>query len=349
MTLTELSYQVRKLLPFLVLFILVFLIIFYSFKLLFVYLEANQAKPPIVPTLFGKIDVPTVNEATSSANFKFTLDTIEGHPVTTTDSAKVFFLPKPATRFGYREKIYLMAQALGYDTQVTDYKLNGNLAVFDDGIHVLTINIGNFNFTYESKPDSSTLASSGTYIPSQTDVQNKAIDFLKGVGRYPEELATGTTNIIYLKYDPGLDTYTNVDNQYSANLVEVDFYRQNVDGIPVATPRFFTSQNYVIMQFNKDGYQVVKAQVAFFEKSDTQVDLYPVKTADVAWQELLDGKGIVVAATKGVRQISIKQMSIYYFDPDVYQSYLEPVYVFIGDNDFVAFVPAVTDQYLIGN
>ena len=36
-----------------------------------------------------------------------------------------------------------------------------------------------------------------------------------------------------------------------------------------------------------------------------------------------------------------------YYDPDIYQGYLEPVYVFLGTDNFVAFVPAVIDEYLI--
>jgi len=62
---------------------------------------------------------------------------------------------------------------------------------------------------------------------------------------------------------------------------------------------------------------------------------------------LINGKGKVVAATKGVKKVTIKKMFISYFDPDVYQSFLQPVYVFLGDNDFVGYVPAISNQYLI--
>lgn len=347
MTLTELSYQVRKLLPFFILFGLVFLIIFYSFKLFFIYLESNQPKAIITPSLFGKINPPQVKEATTSAGFNFILDTVEGQPVTTTDSAKVYFLPKPATRFGYREKIYLMAKTVGFDTEQTKYSLTDSTAAFDDGQQKLTIDIGNFNFKYEGKPDPSSLPQAGSFIPSKKDVENKAIDFLRKIGRYPDELATGTTNVVYVKYSPGLDSYINVDNISEANLVEVDFYRPNPEGVSIATPRFFNSQNYVVLLFTSSDYRVVKSQIAFFEKSDSQVDLYPVKSADLAWNELLQGKGMVVAATAGKKDIIIKKMFISYFDPDIYQSFLQPVYVFLGDNDFVSYVPAVANQYLI--
>ena len=38
-------------------------------------------------------------------------------------------------------------------------------------------------------------------------------------------------------------------------------------------------------------------------------------------------------------------MFLGYYDPDVYQEYLQPMYVFLGDNNFVAYLPAITDDY----
>lgn len=350
MTLTELSYYTRKMIPFFILFALVFLIIFYSFKLFFIYLESSKPRTVITDTIFGKIDQPSVNNATSSANFNFTLDTVEGTPVTSTDTAKVYFLPRPATRFGYREKIYLMARTFGIDTEVVKYKLIDSIATFSDSEQKLTVDIGNFNFKYESQPnstDSSFLARANSFIPSKKEIENKAIDFLKSIGRYPDELTRGTMKIIYLKYNPDFNSYTNMTTRAEANLVEVDFYRPDIEGISVATPRFFNSQNYVIMFFTEDGYKVLKSQVAFFEKSETQVGLYPVKSGETAWQELLDGKGIVVSARVRVKNITIKNMKIYYFDPDTYQPYLQPVYIFYDDKDFVAYIPAIANEYLI--
>lgn len=307
----------------------------------------NQPKSVITPSLFGKINPPEIKEATTSANFTFTLDTVEGQPVTTTDSAKVYFLPQPTTRFGYREKIYLMAKAFGFNTEEVKHKLAGNIALFDDGNQSLSINIANFNFKYDSKLKLSSLTLVSSFIPSKKEIENKAIDFLKKVGRYPDELAIGTTRIIYLKYDERLDSYVNVENRSEANLVEVDFYRADPDGISIVSPRFFNSQNYVIMLFTETGYEVIKSQIAFFEKSESQVDLYPVKSAELAWEELKNGKGKVVAATQGKKNIVIKKISLGYFDPDAYQSFLQPVYVFLGDNNFVGYVPAISNQYLI--
>lgn len=347
MSLTEVSYYLRKSFPFLIIFGLFFLIIFYSFKLYFLYLETNKPKEQIVPRIFGKISYPQIKNSTSSANFSFVLDNIEGRPVTTTDSAKVYFIPKQSARFGYREKIYLMAKNFGFDTDNINHRLVDNYAYFEDGEKKLKIDITNFNFNFESIPDPDYLASSSANIPNEKKIENIAIDFLKKVNRYPDELAKGITRIIYIKYNSGFESYVNVSSPNDANLAEVDFYRQYPDNVPVVSPNFFNSQNYVILMFSENDYKVVKSQIAFFEKSDTQYDIYPIKSAELAWDELLKGKGKVVAATKGKKEIIIKQINIAYYDSDEYQSFLQPVYVFLGEDNFAAYLPAIVDSWLI--
>ena len=97
----------------------------------------------------------------------------------------------------------------------------------------------------------------------------------------------------------------------------------------------------MVMIFEGSDYTVIKSQIAFFEKSEEQVGIYRVKTGEEAWSELNNGLGFVVAGTQGQKNIVIKSMKLGYFDPDIYQNYLQPVYVFLGEGDFVGYVPAV--------
>lgn len=334
--------------PFVILFGLVFLIIFYSFKLYFIYLEANRQNVTFTKITFGKIPPPELGEATPSAGFEFSLDTIEGVPVTATGAATVYFMPESPTRFGYREKIYLMARTFGYDTETIKHKLVDKTATFEDKGTKLSIDIGNFNFKYTSD-----LLQTGSFVTgsinlSKTDIINKTIDFLKSTGRYPDELSRGTTNLIYLKYDPTQGDFVNVERASEASAVEVDFYRPTIQDLKIATPKFFNSQNYVIMNFNERSEpNIIRAQIAFFEKSEEQVGVYPLKTGEEAWIKLKAGQGKIVAGRAGVKNVSIKSMFPAYLDPDAYQTYLQPVYVFLGEDDFVAYVSAVKDEYLL--
>jgi len=341
MSLTELSYYFRKSLPYFILFCLIFLIFFYSIKLTLIYLDSNKDVITYTNPIFGKVSLPEIPKSSSSAGLRFTLDTIEGQPVTATDTAKVYFLPQYNPRFGYSEKIYLIAKGFGFDTEIIKYQLIGKTATFTDAEKTLTIDISNFNFKFDRKVDSGLFSSPQLTIPTKTVIENQAVDFLKKIGRYPDELGKGTTNIIYLKFNPINQNFVNVDRSSQAQLVEVDFYRPNIDDFSIVTPKFFNSQNYVVMLFQGTDFQIIKSQIAFFEKSEEQVGAYRVKTGEEAWSELNSGMGFVVAGTQGQKDILIKSMKLGYFDPDVYQNYLQPVYVFLGEGNFVGYVPAV--------
>lgn len=348
MNLTELSYNIRKALPYVILSILVIFILFYSTTLVLKLIELNKIQPVFTNTIFGKIAAPQVKDASTSAGLSFKIDTVEGRPVTATDSAKVFYLPPPVSRFGYREKVYLIAQTLGFDINVTRYQLREETAVLADPTQELSVDIRNFNFTYhynfENNPDLFKTA----VTPTTKQGQDGAIAFLQKIGKYPDEFAQGTLNTIFFYYNPETKELKQLERNVGANLVEIDFYRPHIDNHPVVSPTFFNSQNYVLMMIDQNGdARIIRAQIKFFEKSDQQVGYYPVISGDQAYSNLKEGKGMVVSNPGNNKKVVVKTMKISYLDPDFYQDYLQPVYVFIGENDFVAYVPAISDNYLI--
>jgi hypothetical protein len=347
MTLTELSYYSRKFLPLGIIGFLLLLIFFYLIKLiLLLYTPPPKPKLTINP-IFQKISPVKVKNASNSAGINFILDTIEGVPITATEAAKVFFLPQAIAKLNYRQKIYLMAKNFGFDTELTKHQLNGKIATFSDNERKLEIDITNYNFFYDYQFASQSSLFQETIIPSPKEIENKAIDFLKSVNRYPDELSLGRINILYFYYQPDLNTFSIVNNPQLANVVEVDFFRPNLGDFSFISPKFPNSHNFVLMVFYPDSFKVLRAQIKFFEKSADQVGIYPVKSGDLAWEELTKGKGIVLANPKNQKEITIKSMVFSYLDPDFYQPYLQPVYLFIGENNFAAYVPAISSDYLI--
>jgi hypothetical protein len=311
------------------------------------YSKASRPKAIYTNPVFGKIERPVLKDSSTSAGLNFVLDTIEGEPITASETAKVIFLPPSTTRFGYREKIYLMAKTLGFDTEKVKHKINGKEAVFDDGRAKLTIDITNFNFSYEYKYERNPLIFSSTVIPSKKEVENRAVDFVKTLGRYPDELAKGKVNTILLNYNYPRNTLYVASRPQEANVVEVDFYPPDIEQYPVVSPKYFNSQDYVIMVFYESGYKVLKAQIRFHERSAEQFGIYPVKTGTEAWEDLKAGWAMVVSRAEDKNDILIKKMFMGYLNVDLYQNYLQPVYVFLGDNNFVAYVPAVSGSFLM--
>ncbi|PIY69547.1 hypothetical protein COY90_00115 [Candidatus Roizmanbacteria bacterium CG_4_10_14_0_8_um_filter_39_9] len=349
MTLTEVSFFSRKFAPFVILVVVVIFILFYSVKLIILYSELNQPKIVELNPIFKEIRPVEITDATTSATFSYSIDTVDGEPVTATDTAKVFFLPKNQAKFGYREKMYLMAKQVGIDTEVIKHRLENSInAIFEDGKRRLLVDITNFNFKYEVDIVRSPELFMQNETPDKDTAQNRAIDFLKSIDRYPDDLQKGRMNVIFFKYDKESSKTAVLEDNTDANMVEIDFYRADIDQFPIVSPSYFNSRNYVTMVVTNNDYQVVNAQVRLFEKSDGQVGLYPVIDGKTAYKRLQAGKGFIVSGSKlTTSEISIKHMFMGYYDPDTYQEYLQPVYVFLGDNNFVAYVVALTDKYLI--
>lgn len=348
MTLTEVSYYSRKFAPFAVLVLVVMLIMFYTVKLIFL-LGTNTGDMPIaIDPAFKELKPIEVTNASGSGKFSYVIDTVDGEPVTATEAAKVYLLPKSPFRFGYKEKMYLMAKKFGFDDGVTHRLVDKTIALFEDGKRKFRIDITNFNFKYDQDITSSPELFVRNGTPNKEDAQNRAVDFLKSFDRYPDDLAKGRMNVIFLQYDKVSSKTAVLEDSVGANMVEVDFYRADVDSFPIVSNTYFNSPNYVTMVESNGNYEVVSARINIFEKSQEQYGVYPVLDGHSAFEKLATGSGYIVSGAQiPKKEIAIKRMFLGYYDPEVYQDYLQPVYVFLGDDNFVAYVPAVTDRWLI--
>lgn len=346
MTLTELSYYLRRAIPYVIVGFVFFILFYFLIKSFLGYLESRKVIPLPINPIFNK--VPKFKVKTNinyPLNAEFILDNIEGRPVTATESAKVFYLPPTSARFGYLQNIYLSAKNLGFDTENIKHKTEDTRAIFDDDEKSYEVDIANFNFEYLYKFEERSDLFTVTNLPSERQIKENAKDFLRSAGRYPEELAKGKENVVYLNYDVDLKEFKPVKKPSDANTVEVDFFRPDIDSFGMVSPRYFNSSNFVVMTLKEKDYMVIKAQIKFFEKEDKTFGIYPIKSGNQAFEDLKLGGAIIVSAGQNSNRITIKKMFLGYFDPDFYQPYLQPVYVFLGEGGFAAYVPAILDDY----
>lgn len=345
MTLTELSYYVRKAAPLLLIFTLILFIFYYSIKLIFLLTEKPKTPNLLINPIFDKIEKPILKQATLSGGLSYILDNIEGKPVTATLAAKVFFVPEPQARLTYRSRILLMAKQFGFDTDITKYKLINDEAFFSDSDKKLSINIKNYNFQYEYDFGQHKEIFIQATLPQEKDIEQKTIDFLKSIDRYPEDLAKGKINILYFNYQSENNSISPSSFE-NANIVELDFFPQDVDKYPVFYEKFQTSPNHVIATFINSEIKILKAKISYFEKTYDQYGVYPLKTGDQAYEELISGKGLIITNESKEKQITINKMFLSYLDLESYFPYFQPVYVFLGSDNFVAYVFAVSNDYL---
>lgn len=347
MSLTEVAYYIRKLLPVVVIGA-IFLMLFYFLTVSFVkyYQSTRQKTVPINP-IFGKITKIILSSKSFDypENANFILDNIEGRPTEATSAAKVFFLPAKTTRFGYLEKIYLMAKTLGFDTEIVKHKLDGTKAIFEDNEKKLAVDIADFNFEYSLKGNNKENFLDGAGVPEDNRLKDSAKNFLGILGKYSPELAKGYENTVYLTLDENLE-FSATENIENAKAAEVDFFRADIDKVPVISPKFPFSHNFVAMVFKNNLHQILKAQIKFFESEKENFGIYPLKSGEAAYDELKNHKAIILSLGKNKNQFTIRKMFLAYFEPDIYQEYLQPVFVFVGDSGFAAIVPAVQDEYV---
>lgn len=368
MTLSELSYYIRKLGPFMIAGFFGFIILYVIVSSLFSLPSqtASTTKAPYSPPL-GMLDpIEFTYSIDYPASFTFSIDNIEGRPITTDTEATVYTVAPTRTKFGYQQTLALMAKNLGFDTEAQKYTLNNLEATYKDELRTLIVDITSFNFEYELnytrfpevysrflKPDLPDQAP-----PEPQVIKEEAKDFLRRMNKLPTWLTQGTQNIIYLSYDQSQDSFNVVENPEEADVVEVDFFPPNLDDHPVVSPKFFNSHIFVSMVFTEQGPIVIKSHVNIFEPRSTNsiatktaeavpsAGTYPLKTGDDAWQELITGKGTIVSPSKGSTSIVVREMFVGYYALERYQRYLMPVYVFLGDNGFAAYVSAVKNEYV---
>ena len=73
---------------------------------------------------------------------------------------------------------------------------------------------------------------------------------------------------------------------------------------------------------------------------------YPIKTAQKAFRELQTRQGFIVNVGNNQQIITVRKASLAYFDSLEPQQYLQPIYVFSGDNGFQAYVRAIEAEWL---
>lgn len=361
MTLTELAYYLRKYFPLGVLIFVVLLILYLSLKI--VQLTLPSTPMVVVPTptpAFGQLaPIQLPNAAPLPTNLQYVMDTVEGVPLTATTSAKIYFVPKKTPNLGFREKAGLLAKTLLFDDGTTTSKLDAPSDTYTlvDRSKRLIVDISNFNYTFSQEFDEDTQQYlANMTMPDEDSIKSKGQEIFRSLNRYPADIAQGTQTISYVAYREASGsaqaTAEIVPNPWDANMVAIDVFPPKIGTIDTVTEDYVSSPNRVVFipqRSTKDF--VVKAQVAVYERSEDQYSNYPLKTGDQVFADLHAGKGYVIQGgdnLAGKSLMKIKKMYLAYLIPGFYTPYIQPVYVFIGEDNFVAYVPAVLDTWVQG-
>lgn len=336
LTLTQTAQATKKGLTIFTSLIVVALILYIGYQLYYYqYYLPHKPKVVIPPEVkFGVLPKPLLPQNNvSSANYTYSLDTVTGGlPKDIPDRVKVYFIPQLGTTLLAPDRARNLANSLSF-TNGPEILNQSQYRFTDSNGGDLVINLDSGNFRYErniasnsamnaSLDDSSTIASNfKTYLASKS--------LLK------DDLKNGRTKVTY-------DGVT----QKESSIAAVTLWPDNLESLPIITSSFTTGLiNSVITkgQAETDKYQSLSYNY-WTPDPNTPPSTYPIKTPDIAFNELRSGSGSVVIIPRKT-QVSITSVHLGYFETEDYFPYLEPVYVFEGDN-FAAILPAVTSDYL---
>jgi hypothetical protein len=202
------------------------------------------------------------------------------------------------------------------------------------------MDIVNDNFNLTSNYASNSNFTSGQNLPNQDSALNDAQNLLSSLNSLPSDIDQTKTqaNLLSLK-NGSLIPATSVSN---TQLISVVFHQKNIDNIPIYYEKPDSSNINVLIGSNDEVLEANNLHQAATNNFST----YPLKTTQQAFTDLKQGQGYIASYNNPSTNITINNVFLAYYIGSQTQKYLMPIMVFVGDNNFYAYVPAVTDGWI---
>jgi hypothetical protein len=317
--------------------------------------RAINPPPPPPPTVgFGSLPPLAFPEQSEDELPKsYRLETGLGNrlPELDTDRAKVFLMPKTPPSLLADQEVKRIAATYGFifepqllTSRTYRWTKTGSL---DSS---LEMDLYTKNFTLESnylsKPE---LITNANRLPEEFEAVRRVKSFLSRTDLLPSDVATSPGEVVFLKSLGG-----QLEEAFS--LSDADFLQINLDRTPVDglyemySPEPDKGVISAILTGVLSGQDsVVELEYHYRPIAYDQVETYPVRTTRTAWQALQAGEGFVASKGSGDEAV-VRQVTLgFYEDWFNEQEYLQPIYVFSGDDNFVGYVPAVDPSYISPN
>ncbi|MBI2334375.1 hypothetical protein HYU96_01105 [Candidatus Daviesbacteria bacterium] len=320
MTLTQIAVFTRRTIVLSAAALILTIVGFIGYKIwLNYYLSTLPPVEEVPDTKFGSLpslEFPATG--VSSSNFSYSLDTATGGlPKVGQDPGfgkiiRVYFIVKTYATFLSAQRSQDLAEKLGIKTSAQIVSETNYVYKQDNKILEVNLDSGNFKFKNEATPEAKPLNEESRLA---TDFKN-VLSFL---GILKEELKSGRSQVAGS---------------------QISIWPKDIDGKAIFTPEFNKSlinatvsgpagnlENYLSLEFT------------FFPIDESTYATYPLRRAEEAFEDLKQGKGVVMIEP-AKPQVSITSVNLGYYLAESYTPYLQPIYIFEGPQ-FVAFASAI--------
>jgi hypothetical protein len=312
-----------------------------------IWLQIFPPPPPEATVTFGKLPVLPFPEKTSPEGLSFKVETADGKLPEFPIQLPVYSMPPIPQNIYALEDAKKIASALGFDSSNGKPLLEStpNVYLFTKrGVpSQLTMNIvtGVFSISYDIKQDPSILSG----VPLSEDAAgDQIINYMRSGGILTPDIEKGRRTYQYLKADE--NSFTPEASLSEANLIKVNLFRKNFgpkDGYISVTPKMPEANVWFLI--GSGTKQIVAAEYHYYPVDESKSGTYPIKTAEEALDDLKNQKGFIVNRPDSSKDITIRKIYLAYYDAGQYAEYYQPVVVFEGDNNFLAYVPVVQNDY----
>jgi hypothetical protein len=347
--LTYTSYYVRQGIKIGIIGLLSFFIVKTSYGIFRSYWrKAHPPAPPPPDTAFGKL--PPVNFPRQSVDkpTNLVLETISGGlPEDLPTQTKVYFIPQKGGRFHSLNQATEMARSIGLGSEPRKITENTYKFTNTQNDTEMTINVLTQNFTYQYDYLNDQTLINPPDLPAKQEAIKQMQTFLSSVDKFSTEMENGEYTVTYWKVrGPRL---MKAVAPVEADFMRINLSRPTANDYPIVEPqppRALISG--LFSGISRQGSNIVEVDFTYFPYDNEKYATYPLKTPQQAWEQVQQGDYYLASylPEKG-KQIKIRKISLAYFNPPTVTRFLQPVYLFQGDQDFKAYVSALPVEWVV--
>jgi len=349
-SLTETSIIARKVIRYVIYCVVLIIILRFTINLgVSIYHKFVPPPEPEPTVAFGKLPKLPFPERPTLSNLTYTLETPDGKLPLLPEQAEVYFMPPLASNIRALDSAKEKASALGFNPNGRLLVENvPNVYIFQKsiGTSTLTMNIisGVFSISYDLTVDPSVI---GNLPPGPDAAVGQARSYLGNAGLLQEDTKESRTSYEFLRIENG--KFVPAVSLSEAAVIKVNIFRKDYGKeIPAVTPEG-KEANIWFMLSGAGTRQVIAAEYHYFPIDLQKSGTYPLKTSEAAWEELKNG-GAFITTFKNTSStnVTIRRVYLGYYDAGQYAEFYQPVVVFEGDDDFIAYVPAIVPNFYGG-
>ena len=347
--LTDTAFRTRQLVKYGSVVLVILIILRIGFSIVKQWWQTSHPPPPLPASVsFGKLSkLPFPQQDKPSFNFR--LETVSGSTGEFDQLGNVYLVPVKSANLLALDRTKELARKMGFLFEPKAITETLYEWTKDEPIPA-TVRIDTIteHFSFEAdwrvRPD----LLSQARAPSEAESISIARNWLSSLRKLETDLAAGEAQVSYLKIS-GTEIVPAL-SQSDAQFVRVNLIRAPIEEMkvwPVDPKQGIVSITFIPSSTRsiRGNLQVIEARYKYNSVSYEQNATYKLINAKTAWEQLVKGHGYYASFVPGVKDIAIRRMSLGYFDPPEAGFFLQPIFIFEGDN-FVAYLTAIDPSWI---